>query len=97
MKNKNFTRNDLIVSIYKNLGFSKNLSSKVIDDFFIVIRDELAKFKKVKISSFGTLEILNKSERVGRNPKNKKLAKITARKVVKFSASKLLRDKINKL
>ena len=97
MKNKNFTRNDLIVSIYKNLGFSKNLSSKLIDDFFLVIRDELVKFKKVKISSFGTLEILNKSERVGRNPKNKKLAKITARKVVKFSASKILRDKINKL
>ena len=97
MKNKNFTRNDLIISIYKNLGFSKNLSSKVIDDFFIVIRDELAKFKKVKISSFGTLEILNKRERVGRNPKNKKLAKISARKVIKFSASKILRDKINKL
>mgnify|MGYP001425156031 FL=1 len=97
MKNKNFTRNDLIVSIYKNLGFSKNLSSKIIDDFFLVIRDELVKFKKVKISSFGTLEILNKRERVGRNPKNKKLAKISARKVIKFSASKILRDKINKL
>jgi integration host factor subunit alpha len=97
MKNKNFTRNDLIISIYKNLGFSKNLSSKIIDDFFIAIRNELTRFKKVKISSFGTLEILNKKERVGRNPKNKKLAKITARKVVKFSASKILRDKINKL
>ena len=97
MKNKKFTRNDLIVSIYKNLGFSKNLSSKIIDDFFLVIRDELVKFKKVKISSFGTLEILNKRERVGRNPKNKKLAKISARKVIKFSASKILRDKINKL
>ena len=97
MKNKNFTRNNLIISIYKNLGFSKNLSSKVIDDFFLILKNELTNLKKIKISSFGTLEVLNKSESVGRNPKSKKLAKISARKVVKFSASKILKNKINKL
>ena len=97
MKNKNFTRNDLIISIYKNLGFSKNLSSNVIDDFFLILKNELINLKKIKISSFGTLEVINKSERVGRNPKSKKLAKISARKVVKFSASKILKNKINRL
>ena len=97
MKNKNFTRNNLIISIYKNLGFSKNLSSNVIDDFFLILKNELINLKKIKISSFGTLEVINKSERVGRNPKSKKLAKISARKVVKFSASKILKNKINKL
>tara|TARA_B110000014_G_C19804527_1_gene417805 strand:- start:27 stop:320 length:294 start_codon:yes stop_codon:yes gene_type:complete len=97
MKNKNFTRNNLIISIYKNLGFSKNLSSNVIDDFFLILKNELINLKKIKISSFGTLEVINKSERVGRNPKSKKLAKISARKVVKFSASKILKNKINRL
>ena len=97
MKNKNFTKNNLIISIYKNLGFSKNLSSKFIDDFFLILKNELTNLKKIKISSFGTLEVLSKSERVGRNPKSKKLAKISARKVVKFSASKILKSKINKL
>ena len=97
MKNKNFTRNNLIISIYKNLGFSKNLSSNVIDDFFLILKNELINLKKIKISSFGTLEVLDKRERVGRNPKSKKLAKISARKVVKFSASKILKNKINKL
>ena len=96
MRYKNFTRKNITNAIYKNIGFSKNLSSRIIDDFFDIISNELVNFKKVKISSFGTLQTLLKKERIGRNPKNKKLAKISARKIVKFTASKILKNKINK-
>ena len=96
MINKNFTRKDLTNVIYKNLGFSKNLSSKIIDNFFESIILEIIKSNKIKITSFGTFSILNKSERIGRNPKTKVEAKISSRKVVKFKPSLLLKQKINK-
>ena len=96
MLKRNFTRKDLANKIYQNLGFSKNLSSKIVDDFFETLISEIIKSSKIKISSFGTFIILNKKERIGRNPKTKIAAKIFPRKVVKFKPSSLLKEKLNK-
>ena len=93
--NKNFTRDDLSNEIYKNLGFSKSLSSRIIEDFFEAIISEIIKSNKIKISSFGSFTVLNKKERIGRNPKTKIEAKIISRKVVKFKPSVSLKNKIN--
>ena len=95
MLKKNFTRKDLSNKIYQNLGFSKNLSSTVIDDFFEYVTSELIKSNKIKISSFGTFKIISKKERMGRNPKTKHEAKISARKVIKFKPSMLFKNKLN--
>ena len=95
MINKNFTRKDLTNTIYKNLGFSKNLSSKIIDNFFEAIILEIINSNKIKISSFGTFSVLSKKERIGRNPKTKIETMISSRKVVKFKPSQLLKQKIN--
>ena len=92
---KNFTRKDLSNKVYQNLGFSKNISSSIIDDFFESLVLELEKFDNIKISSFGTFKIIDKKERMGRNPKTKVDAKITARKVVKFIPSILFKNKLN--
>ena len=92
---KNVTRKNLCNKVYQNLGFSKNISSILIDDFFDTISKELIKSEKVKISSFGTFEVVNKKERLGRNPKTKVNAKITARKVVKFKPSLFIKNKLN--
>lgn len=67
----------------------------MVDFFFNCISDELVKLKKVKISSFGTFEIMNKNARMGRNPKTKIDAKISARKIVKFKPSFFMKKKIN--
>ena len=96
MINKNFTRKELSNKIFKNLGFSKNLSSKIVDDFFEMLVSEIIKSSKVKISSFGTFSVLHKKKRIGRNPKTKIEAIITPRKVVKFKSSSLLKGKFNK-
>ena len=97
MFKKNFTKKDLANKINQKVGFSKNLSSKLVDDFFENIMSELTKSNKVKISSFGTFKTMNKKERIGRNPKTKIEAKISSRKVVKFKASSFIKKKINKL
>ena len=96
MVNNNFTRKNLSNKIHKNVGFSKNLSLKIIDDFFESIISAVIKSNKIKISSFGTFSVLNKKERIGRNPKTKIKAKIYSRKVVKFKPSLLLKDKLNR-
>ena len=95
MVNNNFTRKDLSNKIHKNVGFSKNLSLKIVDDFFESIILEIIKSHKIKISSFGTFSILNKKERMGRNPKTGVKKKIFSRKVVKFKSSLLFKKKIN--
>ena len=96
MIKKNFTRKDLSNSIYKRLGFSKNFSTSIVDDFFETLIQQLVIFRKIKISSFGTFEVINKKERIGRNPKTKEEAKITSRKVVKFKPAIVIKEKLNK-
>ena len=96
MNKKNFTRKDLSIKIYKSLGFSKNFSSKIVDNFFETLVDELIKSKKIKISSFGTFKVMEKNERIGRNPKTKEEVKISRRKVVKFKPSVFIKQKMNK-
>jgi len=96
MSKKNFTRKNLSNNVHQNLGFSKNISSFLINDFFESLVSELIKLNKIKISSFGTFEIMNKKERIGRNPKTKVEAKIVARRVVKFKPSNTIREKLNR-
>ena len=96
MINKNSTRKSLSNKIYKTLGFSKNFSSTIVENVINVLVDEIIKSNKVKISSFGTFTVINKKERIGRNPKTKVEAKIIARKIVKFKPSIFFKKKINK-
>ena len=91
----NITRKKLYNRIHQDIGFSKNISSQIVDDFFELLIDELIKKKKVKISSFGTFKVIDKRERIGRNPKTKVVAKICARKIVKFKPSLKTKEKIN--
>ena len=95
MLKKNFTRKNLTNCVHKKLGFSKNISSSIIDNFFDSLVSELTRSDKIKISSFGTFEVINKNERIGRNPKTKIETKISARKVVKFKPSISFKNKLN--
>ena len=97
MVKKNFTRKDISKKIYQKLGFSKNYSSQIIDNFFETMIVELLRSNKIKLSSFGTFKIINKKRRIGRNPKTKEEAVISPRRVVKFTASSLVKQKLNNL
>ena len=95
MDKENFNKKKIINKIYKNLGFSKNYSAKILDVFFEILSSELIKSENVKISSFGTFKVNKKNERVGRNPKTKIETMISSRKVIKFKPSLELKNKIN--
>ena len=77
------------------IGFSKNISENLIDDFLITIVENLKKEKKLKLSKFGTFSISAKKSRIGRNPKTKEQKTISNRDVVLFKASKEFKDLVN--
>ena len=95
MTRTNLTKKDLINSIYMQIGFSKNISENLIDDFLITIIENLKYQKKIKLSKFGTFSIRSKRTRIGRNPKTKEQKIITSRDVVLFKASKEFKDLVN--
>ena len=91
----NLTKKDLINSVYMQIGFSKNISENLIDDFLSTITENLIIEKKLKLSKFGTFSIRSKKSRIGRNPKTKEEKIISDRDVVLFKASKEFKDLVN--
>ena len=92
----NLTKKDLINQIYMQIGFSKQISESLIDDFLSLFIENLIKEKKIKLSKFGTFTIREKKERIGRNPKTRENKIIKARKVVLFKPSKEFKEFVNK-
>ena len=91
----NLTKKDLVNLIYMQIGFSKQISENLIDDFFQTIIQNLSKEKSLKLSKFGTFSIRQKKSRIGRNPKTKESKVISSRKVVLFKPSKEFKEFIN--
>ena len=89
---KTWTRNDIIEAISDNVGLSLSDSSKIIEEIFEFILNELEKGDDVKISSFGTFSVRYKKSRIGRNPKTGIEVPITERNVVTFSSSNILKS-----
>ena len=92
---KTTTRSTLSEAVFKNVGLSRNESSNLVDSVFSEILTSLIKGDDVKISSFGTFIVREKKERIGRNPKTGEEVPITARSVVTFRASNVLKSKVN--
>jgi len=95
MARVNLTKKDLINAVYMQIGFSKNISENLIDDFFTTIKENLKIEKKLKLSKFGTFSVRTKKSRIGRNPKTREQKNISDRDVVLFKASKEFKDLVN--
>tara|TARA_Y100000741_G_C17921428_1_gene423709 strand:+ start:49 stop:348 length:300 start_codon:yes stop_codon:yes gene_type:complete len=91
----NLTKKDLVNLIYMQLGFSKQISESLIDDFLSTIISNIKLEKKLKLSNFGTFTIRQKKSRIGRNPKTKEIKLITSRDVVLFKPSKEFKEFVN--
>ena len=91
----NLTKKDLVNLVYMQLGFSKQISENLIEDFLSTIVSNIKKEKKLKLSKFGTFTIRQKKSRIGRNPKTKETKMISSRDVVLFKPSKEFKDFVN--
>ena len=95
IKRLNLTKNHIVKEINLKIGLSDSYINKVIDNLIEILKISI-KNKELNIKNFGTFKTINKNERLGRNPKNKKIYKITARKSLSFIISKKFNDEINK-
>ena len=90
------TRNDLATTLRDKFGFTAAQSGKLIDLIFDEICESLINGEEVKFAGFGTFKILDKSARVGRNPKTGEMAIVTARRVVSFRPCAEFRARVSK-
>ena len=91
----NLTKKDLVNLVYMQLGFSKQISENLIEDFLSTVVSNIKREKKLKLSKFGTFSIRQKKSRIGRNPKTKETKMISSRDVVLFKPSKEFKDFVN--
>ena len=97
MKNnsKNVTKKDISKSIYSKFGTSEKIISLFVDNIFNIFKKLLKEEKKLNLKNIGTFKILNKSKRIGRNPKTGEYHLISERKSLSFKVSESLKNKIN--
>ena len=91
----NLTKKDLVNLVYMQLGFSKQISENLIEDFLATIVTNIKQEKKLKLSKFGTFTIRQKKSRIGINPKTKEVKVISSRDVVLFKPSKEFKEYVN--
>jgi integration host factor subunit alpha len=94
MGDKTLTRMDLSEAVFKEVGLSRNESAQLVESVLRHVSDALASGETVKISSFGTFSIRDKSARVGRNPKTGDEVPISPRRVLTFRPSHLMKDRV---
>jgi len=92
---KTLTRADLSNSVYREIGLSLSESTDLVDAVIEEISRALEEGDTVKLSSFGTFKLRSKKQRVGRNPKTGVEVPISPRTVLSFSASNILKSKVN--
>mgnify|MGYP001229817732 FL=1 len=89
------TKIDIIQNVCDKLGFSKKDSARIVESVFDIMKDELAKGQKVKISGFGNFVVKDKNSRRGRNPQTGAEIEISARRVLTFKSSQVLKKALN--
>lgn len=95
--NSTVTKADIIEKVYERIGFSKKEASDLVEKAFDAIKEELRNGEKVKISGFGKFVVKSKKDRVGRNPRTGEEMVITARRVITFKVSQVLKAMLNGL
>ncbi len=95
MAGQTLTRADLCDAVCSELGLSRVDAAELVETILEEMSDALVRGEPVKVSSFGSFLVREKSERMGRNPKTGEPAKIDARRVLVFRPSHILRDRIN--
>jgi integration host factor subunit alpha len=90
-----YTKASIIDEICQKIGLPKKDSTDVVELLFDTMKQTLERGENLKISGFGSFTVRQKKSRLGRNPQTGQAMEITARKVVTFKPSQVLRDALN--
>ena len=89
------TKADIVEALYEKVGFSKKEAADLVELVFDTLKNTLANGQKIKISGFGNFVVREKRSRVGRNPQTGESIEISARRVLTFRPSQVLRSEVN--
>ena len=89
------TKADIVEALYEKVGFSKKEAADLVELVFDTLKGTLAQGQKIKISGFGNFVVREKRSRVGRNPQTGESIEISARRVLTFRPSQVLRAEVN--
>lgn len=89
------TKADLIENVYLTTGFSKKESAEIVEMVFDLMKTTLEDGEKIKIAGFGNFVVKEKAARRGRNPQTGGEIEISARKILTFKPSQVLKAAIN--
>ncbi len=88
-------KTQLIDVVAAKTGLKKKDADAAVAAVLEAIEEALAEGEKVQLIGFGTFEVKERAERVGRNPATGEEIKIAACKYPAFSAGSKLKDKVN--
>ena len=89
------TKADMVELVYERIGVPKREAARIVETIFDIIKETLEQGENVKISGFGSFNIQHKKPRRGRNPQTGEEITISARRVLSFKASNVLRGQLN--
>ena len=95
LNGKTLTRADLAEAVFEKVSLPRNEAAELVESVLKQIVYALERGEPIKLSSFGSFGLRQKSERVGRNPKTGEIVPITPRRVIVFKASNIMKDRIN--
>ncbi len=90
------TKAEIIENVYTKIGFSKKESAEIVEMVLDTIKQTLERGEKIKISGFGNFVVRQKRPRIGRNPQTGEEIEISARQVLTFRPSQVLKAALNK-
>ena len=89
------TKAEIVESVHAKIGFSKRDAGEIVEMVFDTMKQTLERGEKIKISGFGNFVVRSKRPRVGRNPQTGEEIEITARRVLTFKPSQILKSALN--
>ena len=91
------TKIQIVESIHNQIGLPKNKSTEIVETLLEIIKKTLASGEDVLVSNFGRFCVKEKAERKGRNPSTGDDLMLEPRKVVTFTCSGKLRERVNSI
>lgn len=89
------TKAEIVEKVSEKVGTTKKESADLVEAVFNILKSTLESGEEVKVSGFGKFEVKQKKDRTGRNPQTGEAITITARRILTFKPSSLLRAAVN--
>lgn len=87
-------KTELVAEVSQRANLNKKEAEDAVVAILDAITDALVEGDKVQLVGFGSFEVKQRAERMGRNPRTKEEILIPASKIPSFKAGKALKDTV---